>query len=281
MAKTTKRTTITREIVEKVINYKNAGLNNSQIAMKIGISGSSVYRILKGERNYLLDTENVFTEDEEIEKNNVSLRSDHYTLVEKKARINVAVFPNDNTTNQIDAYLFKDKIPKDLMFDYKKLFYFCKDFIRENIPFNDSYIPMKGVVFYATGSSTALIAFINACFSLKIPLYVAHYDNISAKYKLQLVHTRYDVRNDGYYWNLGNILNDYDKVYLYKSKVEDILCLNNIYGVIINNNTIVLVDNVDDTYALYNKLSYNKNYKIKIIKYNNKSGIFTYATKLV
>lgn len=143
----------------------------------------------------------------------------------------------DNRHSSIPTSVFVySNITSAEMFDYASLYDRAKEFIRDNINFDNDGIPNRDMVLYATGLQCAIVSVIRACYEYKVNLYVMHYSNTDKTYHKQTVFNKFHskVKHDKCPDEFRGVIGiNCNKLYMYNTSVKKFI-ENNSSGYIVD-----------------------------------------------
>lgn len=130
----------------------------------------------------------------------------------------------DNRHNSIPTNVFVySNITSTEMFDYASLYDRAKEFIKDNIDFDENGVPSRDMILYATGLQCAIVSVIRACYEYNVNLYVMHYSNTDKTYHKQTVFNKFhdEVKHDKCPDELRGVIGiNCNKLYMYNTSVK-------------------------------------------------------------
>ena len=240
--------------------------------MKKTIPISNVY-IVKGNRMkqkpVIIDTSN------DIEIGNLLFLPEELNMVpiSKPVTIVEAVLVNNrHDFNNLDKSIFDDTLDEDLMFDFKKQYEICKEFLQKNVRSGQT------LICYLTGIQSALCSLFKACMDNHTNLICKNYNSKTKEYESQTVIDIFgDIKDTCYPFTL--LENEDNKIYIPTGKtVKDLIDADECYVIHThnydNNKNIAsyfILDNEDEAWLFYRdqvkniKDDANKNIKMGTI----------------
>jgi predicted XRE-type DNA-binding protein len=187
------RQRITKEKEQKVIVLLVQGkLNQSEIAELTGVSRSSVSKINVKYNNAITlmknsDTDDVAAKNEEPTKEVITCDKpyDGLKLINIHSCVKVGLVAERHDM-PVDDFIF-DKITNSMMFDYDKLERICRQYIQNNIAFDENGIAQQYLSVYVTGLQCVLSSIIKVTNEMKVNLILRHYDKTTDSYKFQVI----------------------------------------------------------------------------------------------
>lgn len=285
-------TKINAEIVEVVKRSRSDGKTVKEIADLNHLSISSVYRILNGYYNYILEekpiniinTIDTSTSPFNVFKPNKKRGIIRYGLISKRHNI---------TT---DLYVFNKSVPSWLMFDYNELDKICRHFLKNNLSFDEDGEPTTDIILYTTGLQCALASFIKICNEMHVNLTLAHYNDRYEGYEQQIIFNGFGSKSDLYPYEINYICEDADACLTYNCKASDFKYCNTLFVITITkfiknsneitNKKVIFCMSNNDSWNCYKELieQLNKNEDIEIIieQYEKSlDGYITFSKKIV
>jgi hypothetical protein len=134
-----------------------------------------------------------------------------------------------------EKFIFQESLQPSQMHDYEWQYNVCRDFIRNNITFEESrvnkiVVASADLVVYMTGFQSALGALVKACFESNVNLTLMHYDTDVHDYHSQVIFSHFSDYNSLHRASyLVPFLEQYNEAYFYKCKEEDIVDLETFY----------------------------------------------------
>lgn len=220
------------------------GMAAIDVAKKYGVSLSRIYQI-KGELGLTHKQNKAPVKKKVIEKpkkNSIStvIETDQSLILSmKKENVNIlpVAMPKmlrcglvaDRHDMPIKKYIYENNTATNLMFDFNALYKIAIDFIKANIKFDTDGKPDRGMILYATGLQTPMVAALKAITDLGVSCQVAHYEASLKKYMLQLFSGSPEE-----YSSIYTLFDKITDVYSYDSHIEDYKNIDNFYIVKIN-----------------------------------------------
>lgn len=182
--------------------------NKQEIADLYDISKSTVYNIVNGKYDYMIQ-EYYENDNFKIFKSNKRRSILHCGLIYNRHNI------------PTDLYVFNKSVPKWLMFDYNELDNICRSFILKNIQFNEDGTAFTDVILYVTGLQCALASFIKICQEMHVNLSLAHYNEQYNGYERQIIFNGFGSITNDYPYEINDICNECNTSFTYKCDLQD------------------------------------------------------------
>lgn len=224
-------------------------LSNTEIGAKVGISPSSVNKIIKRYEYELAEKEREETKvaEEKVEDDNMNNKKRSKNKHQRKIEVtnwensiinkaeenvedfiimtsefdhdfddfgleqfNLTQFSNKNIVQcglvadrhdiKIDKFIFEEALSEELMFDYDEQERICREFINNNIKFENGKATQK-LVIYTTGMQCALGSISKVTEQMKVDLTLKHYNSRLKKYSAQIIRDTMSISSSHYYFD--------------------------------------------------------------------------------
>lgn len=122
----------------------------------------------------------------------------------------------------VDKFIY-DRVNNSDIFNFTYLEDIAKNFIKDNIQFNEEGVAKQGLIVKCTGLQSALMAVVKMCYNMKVNLIAAHYqinDYVPDKYRQQPIFTDFPIVND-YPYQFNDLTISGNRLFLYNSKCSD------------------------------------------------------------
>lgn len=177
----------------------------------------------------------------------------------------------DRHTMNLDKFIFQSSDADTKMFDYDWQCEKVKDFIRENIKFDENGVPNKHLTIYTTGLNCYNASVMRACVEMKVNLEFKHYDIGSCSYKKQRVISSFEEKPDDA-TKFGSLFNHTNgKLYISGDPKVDIpttfYMINVAYSV--EDSSINLVTDIEDETVYIDSASAWKAYEYLVTSFFN------------
>ena len=211
-----KYTALSEEDVKMIIDLMKDGQSNPDIADLFGVSSSTISRI-RVKNNLALRVR------KKAENPNPAkeIKSVDYSQITKEIKpefniIRVGLIEKRHSMPALN-FVFKEINP-DNMFEYDKLDNIARNFILNNIRFENG-TAIDTIMLYCTGMTCALASVIKVAGLMNVNLILRHYDKDSKTYKIQPIWTNFGSVRLG---EFVDVLSGTTNVYTYKSNIEDL-----------------------------------------------------------
>lgn len=220
-----KYTTLTEEDVKMIIDLMKDGQSNPDIADLFGVSSSTISRI-RVKNNLALRVRKKAEEPKPAKETKII---DHSQIVNNiKPEFNIIRVGLIEKRHSMPAlnFIFKEINP-DNMFEYDKLDNIVRNFILNNIRFENG-TAVDTIMLYCTGMTCALASVIKVTGLMNVNLVLRHYDKDSKTYKIQPIWTNFGSVRLG---EFVDILSGSTNACTYKCNIEDLRNSENIIRV--------------------------------------------------
>lgn len=213
-------------------------------------------------------------------------------------QFNLVKFSNENIVQcglvadrhdmKIDKFIFEEALSEELMFDYDEQERICKEFIANNIKFENGVAKQK-LVIYTTGMQCALGSISKVTEQMKVDLTLKHYNSRLKKYSAQIIRDTMSLPSSHYYFD---DLAKSKPLFFYNCNVEDFSSNEQFYmltlsvyekedNCICKNSMLICLKSYEDIWTIYPGLVQNinksgNNLAIFVASCNLDNGIFNW-----